>query len=103
MNRVPRLAVHCFGIDNSLNDALLLALTRQQGGTFHSLNPNDDISAAVSALGRTLRQPVLLDVKLSNDWEAADRRLPDLYAGQVHYACAKNTRASSLSTPPAKP
>jgi small GTP-binding protein len=97
MRQAPRLAVHCFGIDIALNDALLLALTRQQGGTFHSLHPNDDISAAVSALGRTLRQPVLLDLKLSDGWETADHRLPDLYAGQLQYACAKGSRKSLLS------
>jgi Ca-activated chloride channel homolog len=97
MRQAPRLAVHCFGIDIALNDALLIALTRQQGGTFHSLHPNDDISAAVSALGRTLRQPVLLDLKLSDGWETADHRLPDLYAGQLQYACAKGSRKSLLS------
>ena len=89
VKKAPGLALHCFGIDIALNDALLLALTRQQGGTFHSLNPNEDIRAAVSALGQTLRQPVLLDLRLSKGWETADLRLPDLYAGQVHYACAK--------------
>ncbi len=94
MRQSPGLAVHCFGIDIALNDALLLALTRQQGGTFHSLHPNDDISAAVSALGRTLRQPVLLGLK---SWETADHRLPDLYAGQVHYACAKSSQNSLLA------
>ena len=36
MRQTPGLAVHCFGIDIALNDALLLALTRQQGGSFHS-------------------------------------------------------------------
>jgi Ca-activated chloride channel family protein len=97
MRQAPGLAVHCFGIDIALNDALLLALTRQQGGTFHSLHPSDDLSAAVSTLGRALLQPVLLDLNLSNGWETADHRLPDLYAGQVHYACAKGNRKSSLS------
>jgi len=97
MRQAPVLAVHCFGIDIALNDALLLALTRQQGGTFHSLDPNDDISAAVSTLGRTFRQPVLLDLKLTNGWETADCRLPDVYAGQVLYACARNARIRSLS------
>jgi len=97
MKQAPGLAVHCFGIDIALNDALLIALTRQQGGTFHSLHPNDDISAAVSALGRTLRQPVLLDLKLSEGWETADHRLPDLYAGQLQYACAKGSPKSLLS------
>lgn len=89
MKEAPGMAVHCFGIDIALNDALLLALTRQQGGTFHSLNPNDDIQAAVSALGNTLRQPVLLDLRLSEGWESADAKLPNLYSGQILYLSAR--------------
>lgn len=89
MRAAPDMAVHCFGIDIALNDALLLALARQQGGTFHSLHPNDDIEAAVTKLGKTLREPVLLNLSLSDGWETADARIPNLYAGQIHYLSAK--------------
>ncbi|HEX5223263.1 MAG TPA: VIT domain-containing protein [Verrucomicrobiae bacterium] len=85
------LPVHCFGIDVVLNDSLLLAVCRQQGGTFHSLNPNDDIPQAVTTLGQTLGQPVLIDLKLADGWELADNRIPNLYAGQVHYLSARST------------
>jgi len=89
MKTAPEIAMHCFGIDIALNDALLLALCRQQGGTFHSLNPNDDIQRAVTGLGKTLRQPVLLDLKLSSGWESADAKIPNLYAGQILYVSAR--------------
>ena len=96
MRRAPDMPVHCFGMDIALNDALLLALCRQQGGTFHSLNPNDDVQQAVSALGRTLVQPVLLDLHLSDGWETAEAKIPSLYAGQVHYLSARSSCSSPL-------
>lgn len=89
MKTAPDMAVHCFGIDIVLNDALLLALSRQQGGTFHSLNPNDNIQAVVTKLGKTLRQPVLLDLRLPEGWECGDAKIPNLYAGQILYLSAK--------------
>jgi len=91
MKSVTDFPVHCFGVDVALNDALLLALCRQQGGTFHSLNPHDDVAAAVTALGQTLGQPVLLNLKLSDGWEPADAVIPNLYAGQIHYLSARAT------------
>ena len=96
MRTAPDFSVHCFGIDVALNDALLLALCRQQGGTFHSLNPNDDIEQAVTALGQTLGQPVLLDLQLSDGWEIADARIPNLYAGQIHYLSARSSNGRPL-------
>ena len=96
MKSAPDLPVHCFGIDVALNDALLLALCRQQGGTFHSLNPDDDIEEAVTALGKTLGQPVLMDLALSDGWETADAAIPNLYAGQIHYLSARSSRAMPL-------
>jgi Ca-activated chloride channel family protein len=96
MRTAVNFPVHCFGIDVALNDSLLLALCRQQGGTFHSLNPNDDIERAVTGLGKTLGQPVLLELKLSEGWEVADAAIPNLYAGQIHYLSA---RASSPRQP----
>jgi Ca-activated chloride channel family protein len=89
MSSAPDMPVHCFGIDIALNDALLQALARQQGGTFQSLHPNDDIRAAVTKLAKTLRQPVLLGLRLSDGWETAEATLPNLYAGQVLYLSAK--------------
>jgi Ca-activated chloride channel family protein len=89
MRAAPDMAVHCFGVDISLNDALLLALARQQGGTFHSLNPNDDIPGLVTKLGKTLRQPEILNLHLSEGWETADARIPNLYSGQVLYLSAR--------------
>jgi Ca-activated chloride channel family protein len=96
MKRARDFPVHCFGIDVALNDSLLLALCRQQGGTFHSLNPNDDIQHAVTALGKTLGQPVLLDLRLSEGWEPADAVIPNLYAGQVHYLSARSSSNQPL-------
>jgi hypothetical protein len=93
MKTAPEMAVHCFGIDIALNDALLFALSRQQGGSFHSMNPNDDIRSAVTRLAKTIRQPVLLDLELSEGWECADARIPNLYAGQILYLSAKATQA----------
>ncbi|MDB6067210.1 MAG: hypothetical protein JWR26_3418 [Pedosphaera sp.] len=97
MERAPDMAVHCFGIDIALNDALLLALSRQQGGTFHSLNPNDDIREIVTRLAKTLRQPVLLDLQLSKGWERADAKFRDLYAGQILYLSARAKGEMPLS------
>ena len=96
MKTAPNFPVHCFGIDVALNDSLLLALCRQQGGTFHSLNPNDDIQKAVTSLGRTLGQPVLLDLQLSSGWEIADAVIPNLYAGQIHYLSARASNGLPL-------
>lgn len=96
MKAQPNLPVHAFGIDIALNDSLLQALCRQQGGTFHSLNPNDDVAAVVSNLGATLRQPVLLDLRLTAGWDPATGRIPNLYAGQVHYLSAWGKPGTAL-------
>lgn len=96
MKSAPDFPVHCFGIDIALNDALLLALSRQQGGTFRSLNPRDDIQRAVTSLGATLGQPVLLDIQLPEGWELAEARIPNLYAGQIHYLSARGTANAPL-------
>ena len=96
MKNAPDFPVHCFGIDIALNDSLLLALCRQQGGTFHSLNPRDDIQKAVSSLAQTLGCPVLLDLKLSDGWELAEAKIPNLYAGQIHYLSARSTNGAPL-------
>lgn len=99
LKAAPDLPVHCFGIDIALNDALLLALTRQQGGTFHSLHPNDDIAARVARLGKTLRQPVLLDLRLPPGWETAEASIPNIYSGQILYLSAKAAKAATTALP----
>jgi Ca-activated chloride channel homolog len=97
MKTAPDMPVHCFGIDIALNDALLLALSRQQGGTFHSLNPNDDIPAAVAKIGKTLRLPVLFDLQLAEGWECAEAKIPNLYAGQILYLSARGNAEKPLA------
>jgi len=54
------------------------------------MSPNDDVQQAITSLGRTLGQPILLDLQLSDGWELADARIPDLYAGQMHYLSARS-------------
>lgn len=88
--------VHCFGIDIALNDALLLALARQQRGTFHSLNPADDVARVVTDLAKIIRHPVLQDLQLSEGWETAATGIPPLYSGQIYYLSARTTSSNDL-------
>jgi Ca-activated chloride channel family protein len=97
MERAPEFPLHCFGVDEALNDSLLLALARQQRGTFHSLNPGDDIAKAVTDLARTIRHPVLTGLRLSGDWETAEAQIPPLYCGQVYYLSARNVTSEPLA------
>ncbi len=90
------LPMHCFGLDTALNDALLLALARQQRGTFHSLNPSDDVAKIVSELAQTIRHPVLRDLSLSAGWEPDVKYLPPLYSGQVYHLAARCTGRQPL-------
>lgn len=96
LESVPDFPVHSFGIDIALNDALLLGLARQQNGTFHSLNPADDVAGAVTRLAQTIRHPVLTDLKLSGTWDLADASIPPLYAGQTYYLSARSPRQEEL-------
>jgi len=96
MESAPDFPVHCFGIDIALNDALLLALARKQNGTFHSLNPVDDVAGAVTKLAQTIRHPVLTDLKLSGSWDLAEASIPSLYAGQIHYLSARSQSREGL-------
>ena len=88
--------VHCFGIDFALNDSLLLALVRQQGGTFQSLNPAEDVAKAVSDLAQTIRHPVLRNLRLSDGWDTAHERIPALHSGQIHYLSARSSTKDTL-------
>lgn len=86
----PSLPMHCFGIDTTLNDSLLLDLVRQQGGTFLALQPKEDVAAKVTELGRTLRQPVLVNLQSPAGWELAAGAIPNLYAGQIHFVSLRS-------------
>jgi hypothetical protein len=90
------LPIHCFGIDDALNDALLIKLAEQQGGTFHSLKPGDDIVGAVSGIVATVGEPAVRDLTLTEGWESATDRLPNLHPGQTVYLplrCSAGTTA----------
>jgi hypothetical protein len=91
LRRYPSLAVHCFCIDTVLNDSLMMDLIRQQGGTYHALNPNDDVAGIVTQLGHTLRQPVLVNLKLADNTELAAGAMPNLYAGQNCFVSIRTT------------
>lgn len=97
MEATPDFPLHCFGVDVALNDALLLALAHQQRGTFHSLNPGDDVAQAVADLAQTIRHPVLQDLRLSDGWEPADASIPPLYSGQVYRLSARSKLKDTLA------
>lgn len=85
---VTSLAVHCFGIDDSVNDAFLKALARQSGGRCTLMTPKDDIPAAVKRLALTLRRPVLTKLHLDQDESLTQEgdlpeKIADLYASEV--------------------
>ncbi len=79
------LPMHCFGIDDAVNDAFLKSLARQTGGRCALLTPDDDIPAAVRRLAVTLRRPVLTNLVLTGEHQTTDDtpKLPDLHAGEV--------------------
>jgi hypothetical protein len=96
MLKHPEVPVHCIGIDSSLNDALLADLVRQQGGTFHALQPTDDIPAVVAQIANTLGQPVLVDLQAPPGWEPAASCLPNLYAGQTRVVSLRTSERPSM-------
>lgn len=77
------LTIFTFGIDTTVNDALLRNLARQHRGSCCLQTPQDDIAATVAGLGDRLRRPVVTDLHVLSPWEPAMRRLPDLFAGQT--------------------
>jgi len=97
MESAPDFPMHCFGIDMALNDALLLALARQQNGTFHSLNPADDVVKVVSDLAAAIRHPVLHELRLSDGWEPSVKYLPPLFSEQIFHFSARSNRRQPLS------
>jgi Ca-activated chloride channel family protein len=80
------LPVHCFGIDDAVNESFLRQLAGQQRGTSVFLTPNDDLVRPVAILGSRLCRPALTELVLDGDWELADTELPDIHAGQVVFA-----------------
>ena len=80
------LPVHSFGIDHSVNEAFLRQLSNQQRGTSVFLTPNDDLVRPVAILGSKFSKPVFMGLSLAENWELADAKLPDIYAGQVIFA-----------------
>jgi Ca-activated chloride channel family protein len=97
MEAAPEFPLHCFGVDVALNDALLLALARQQRGTFHSLNPGDDVAKAVTDLAQTIRHPVLKELQLREGWETSEAWIPPLYSGQVYYLSARSVTEDAIA------
>ncbi|HWY32388.1 MAG TPA: VIT and VWA domain-containing protein [Candidatus Acidoferrum sp.] len=97
MESAPDFPMHCFGIDMALNDALLLALARQQQGTFHSLNPQDDVVKVISDLAASIRHPVLHELRLSDGWEPSVKYLPPLFSEQVFHLSARSNQRQPLS------
>lgn len=82
------LAVHCFGIDDAVNDAFLKTLSRQSGGRCTLMTPKDDIPAAVKRLALTLRRPVLTQIRLEQEQPQTEEgdlpeKIADLYASEV--------------------
>ena len=51
---------------------------------------------AVTSLAATLGQPVLLDIQLPEGWDFAEAKIPNLYAGQIHYLSARGTANAPL-------
>ena len=79
----PHVRVHCFGIDDAVNDALLRTLAQQQGGICRLLTPGEDLRAPVAHLGSCMRRPVLFGVQIGEGFELAKQRIGDLFADQV--------------------
>lgn len=92
----PDVPIHCFGLDTAVNDALLLALSKQQQGSCQCLHPNDDIVRIAAELGPKLGRTAFTDLRLSAGWELAEARIPNVYAGQICYLAV---RSSDQQTP----
>lgn len=86
------IPIHCFGIDDAVNEAFLRELAASQGGLSVFLTPSDDLARPIGMLGAQLRYPVLTDLTLSEGWELAGPTLPDLHAGQVAFVAARALR-----------
>ena len=90
--------VHSFGIDHAVNEAFLRQLSNQQRGTSAFLTPNDDLVRPVAILGSRFGKPVFTGLSLTDNWELADAKLPDIHAGQVVFAPIRTNGTSSEIT-----
>jgi Ca-activated chloride channel family protein len=79
----PGLTVHVFGIDMTVNDALLKSIARQQRGQCFLMTPEDDIRGVIAKLGDRIRRPVLTGIEVEGEWRPASETIPDLFSGQV--------------------
>lgn len=77
------LCVHTFGIDTTVNDALLTRVAAQQRGSCCLLTPTDDIVGAVTRLGSRLRRPVLTAISVGDGWEIPADAPADLHSDEV--------------------
>lgn len=77
------ITVHSFGIDTTVNDAFLKALSRQHRGGCWLQTPNDDIAGTIASLADRLRRPVLTSISVAGSWEIAGVTCPDLHAREV--------------------
>lgn len=75
--------VHTFGIDTTVNDALLTRVAEQQRGTCCLLMPTDDIAGAVARLGSRLRRPVLTGISVEGDWKLPGDAPADLHSEEI--------------------
>jgi Ca-activated chloride channel family protein len=86
--------VHTFGIDTTVNDALLGSLARQHGGDCWLLTPDDDIAGAIAGLGARLRRPVVTQLAVERGWELAGAARRALHDGQVQELSLRATAAT---------
>jgi Ca-activated chloride channel family protein len=93
-----QVPVHSFGIDHAVNEAFLRQLSGQQRGTSAFLTPNDDLVRPVAILGSRFSKPVFTGLSLTENWELADAKLPDIHAGQVVFAPIRTNGTSSEIT-----
>jgi len=75
--------IHCFGIDNNVNDSLLEKLARHSGGRCVMLTPQDDLKDAMDALAGRLKPPVLDELTLAEGFEAAGNAATRAFAGET--------------------
>jgi hypothetical protein len=90
--------VHTFGIDTTVNDALLTRVAEQQRGSCCLLMPTDDIAGAVARLGARLRRPVLTGISVEGDWELPGDAPGDLHSEEVALLSLKGKAGASEVT-----
>jgi Ca-activated chloride channel family protein len=87
----PGLHLHAFGIDTTVNDALLTRLASQQRGSCCLLQPTDDIVGAVARLSNRLRQPAFTSVRVADGWELPRQASFDLHSEECLVLSLKGT------------